>query len=70
MKMMENSNQYVIISRDLLVSIAQDLRSLDVRGYESNEKRVDIVRDLQKILVTNIPLEITPTSGDTSEEVK
>ena len=67
---MENSNQYVIISRDLLMSMARDLRSLDVRGYESNEKRVDIVRDLQKILVTNIPLEITPASGDKSEEVK
>lgn len=63
-----NSNQYVIISRDLLMSIVRDLRTLDVRGYESNEKLVDAVRDLQKILVTNVPVEITPERGETPKE--
>ena len=65
-----NSNQYVIISRDLLMSIARDLRSLDVRGYESNEKVVDMVRDLQKILVTNVPVEISPERGEAPQEEK
>ena len=65
-----NSNQYVIISRDLLMSMARDLRSLDVRGYESNEKVVDMVRDLQKILVTNVPVEISPEHGEAPQEEK
>lgn len=65
-----NSNQYVIISRDLLMSIARDLRSLDVRGYESNEKVVDMVRDLQKILVTNVPVEISQERGEAPQEEK
>ena len=65
-----NSNQYVIISRDLLMSMARDLRSLDVRGYESNEKVVDMVRDLQKILVTNVPVEISQERGEAPQEEK
>lgn len=65
-----NSNQYVIISRDLLMSIARDLRSLDVRGYESNEKVVDMVRDLQKILVTNVPVEFTQETNAEPQENK
>ena len=65
-----NSNQYVIISRDLLMSMARDLRSLDVRGYESNEKVVDMVRELQKILVTNVPVEISQERGEAPQEEK
>jgi len=51
-----NSQKFMIVDRNYLLSVIQDLRSLDVRGYESNEKLVGMVKDLQMILVSNAPV--------------
>ena len=62
-----SNQQFMIVDRTFLVSVVQDLRTLDVRGYESNEKLVGIVKDLQTILVTNVPISMSEAAEDTEQ---
>lgn len=56
---MNENQQMLLINRAFLVSIINTLKTLDVRGYTSNERLVGVVKDLQEFVVNNTPLGIT-----------
>ena len=66
---MSNKN-CVLIDRAALSDIVKGLKGMDVRGYDSNEIRTDIVRYLQQVVANGPAAEIPEEEPCTSEERK
>lgn len=66
---MSNKN-FVLADRAALSDIVKGLKGMDVRGYESNEIRTDIVRYLQQVVANGPAAEIPEEDPGTSEEKK
>lgn len=57
--MAKNPKQEILLlNKGFMVDVVKTLTTLDVRGYESNQKLVHIVEELQRAIVTDLPLEI------------
>lgn len=67
---MAKNQEILLMDKNFMVSVVDTLKTLDVRGYESNYKLVSIVSELQKAILTNLPLDLVPNQEPTNKEVK
>ena len=66
---MANKQEIMLMDKDFVIGIIDTLKSLDVRGYESNKRRVICTMELERALNTPPPLTVEPNEapeqGDT-----
>ena len=66
---MANKQEIMLMDKDFVIGIIDTLKSLDVRGYESNKRRVICTMELERALNTPLPLTVEPNEapeqGDT-----
>lgn len=65
---MNKNREILLMDKGFMISVVEELKTLDVRGYESNEKLVGIVHDLQQAIITKLPLNMVPNQEDSGKE--
>lgn len=64
---MNNNREIILLDKGFVISVVEALKSLDVRGFESNEKLVSIVRELQQAVITKLPIEFAQNQSTANE---
>ena len=71
---MANKQKIILMDKDFVAGIIKTLKSLDVRGYESNKKLVTVTLELERAFNTTLPLTIEPNGvpeqGDTERSIE
>lgn len=66
---MAKKQEVLLMDKGFMLDVVETLKTLDVRGYESNKRLVIITMELERTINTNLPLEIEPNKppeqGDT-----
>lgn len=66
---MAKKQEVMLMDKGFLLGVIDTLKTLDVRGYESNKKLVICTMELERAMNTKLPLEIEPNKppeqGDT-----
>lgn len=71
---MAEKQKVMLMDKGFLQGVIDTLKTLDVRGYESNKKLVICTMELERAINTNLPLEIEPNkppeNGETEAKPK
>lgn len=65
---MNKNREILLMDKGFMISVVETLKTLDVRGYESNEKLVGITHDLQQAIMTKLPFNMVPNQEDGKEQ--
>ena len=66
---MNNRNQqYVLVDRSMLAKMADGLKQIDVRGYDSNEVRSSMVHWLENVVMNEPGVDMPEDKGPAEEK--
>lgn len=58
---MAKKQEVMLMDKGFIAGVIDTLKTLDVRGYESNKKLVICTMELERAMNTSLPLELEPS---------
>lgn len=67
---MQSEHEIIFLDKAFLGNVIDALKSLDVRGYESNKRRTIVTMELERAFENTIPMTVEPNAPAKSAEKK
>lgn len=67
---MASAQEVMFLNKQFVANVIDALKSLDVRGYESNKRRTIITMELERAFENTLPMTVEPNAPTKSAEKK
>lgn len=67
---MASTQEVMFLNKQFVANVIDTLKSLDVRGYESNKRRTIVTMELERAFENTLPMTVEPNTPTKSAEKK